>query len=188
MMYPGAACRVTLYEGLKRVDEDLAAEVRAGGCPRCGGPLDYGRWWRHPRGCWVSVAAVRRRHGLCCRRCRRRVLPPSALFLGRKVYWAAVVLISVAVRQRRVVGVTADALCAMFEVGRDTLKRWISFFLDDFPSSARWRALRSRVSAEVRDDRLPDLLLAQFDHLHGPGEAALAACLTFLASAAVSAF
>ena len=35
------------------------------------------------------------RLSFCCGRegCRRRVLPPSVLFWGRRVYWAAVVLV-----------------------------------------------------------------------------------------------
>jgi hypothetical protein len=109
------------------------------------------------------------------------------LFLGRKVYFEAVILIAVTMRQRRVVGATAEALCALFGMGQDTLKRWIAFFREDFPDTRQWKVLRGLVSAEVRDDRLPEALLAQFDHRLGPGEAALAACLTFLASAAVSA-
>jgi len=115
------------------------------------------------------------------------VLPPSALFLGRKVYFAAVILISVAARQRRLVGATADALNELFGMSRATLKRWISFFRHDFPVSPLWKVLRGRITAGVRDDRLPDDLLAEFDRLHGPGEAALGACLTALARAAIQA-
>lgn len=189
MSYPGAARVVTLYEGLRRIDEDLAATSQARGCPFCGGPLDSAPWQRHPRG----VPKVRNeawwRLGLCCREegCRKRVLPPSALFLGRKVYFEAVILVSVTARQRRLVGATADALCALFGMSPATLKRWISFFRHDFSESNAWKVLRGRVSAEVASERLPESLLAQFDRLHGPGEAALTACLTAIASAAIQA-
>jgi len=185
MFYPTVVRGVTLYEGLLRIDEDLSAREQAKGCPHCGGPLDSSPWQRHPRGVEAAKAVVWWRLGLCCRRedCRKRVLPPSVLFLGRRWYWAAVVLVSVASRQRRTVGATATALRRMFGVCRATLARWLAFFATDFPSSAPWRALRGRVSAEVRDDALPAALLAQFDRLVGPGEAALVACLTFLASA-----
>ena len=189
MLYPGAARVVTLYDGLLRIDEDLAAKSKAAGCPHCGGPLDFAVWERHPRGLPKREDRTWWRLGMCCRRdgCRRRVLPPSALFLGRKVFFGAVILVSVASQQRRIVGVTADKLCKLFGMSRETLKRWISFFRHDFPESWLWKRVRGRISAEVRDDRLPDDLLAQYDHRHGPGEAALAACLTFLASAAFQA-
>jgi len=110
------------------------------------------------------------------------VLPQSALFLGRKVFWGAVVLISVVVRQRRTKGITAMRLREMFDVSPQTLRRWMAFFLADFPQSSTWKRLRGRVSAEVRDDALPDGLLAEFDRVRGPGEQALAACMAFLAS------
>ena len=188
-MYPGVARVVTLYDGLRQIDEDLSASAQALGCPHCGEPLDSAPWERHPRGVPKSRGVAWWRLGLCCRRegCRKRVLPASALFLGRKVYWAAVILVSVASRQRRLVGATADELRRMFGMSRETLKRWISFFAYEFPTSAAWQVLRSRVSAVVHDQRLPDALLAQFDQKHKPGKAALAACLTFLASVAVPA-
>lgn len=186
-MYPDCARSRTLYEGLAKIDRDLADEARIRGCPRCGQALDFSRWRRKPRGSEPVPAAIRWRHGLCCRRCRRRVLPPSALFLDRKVYWGAVVLISVAARQRRLVGATADNLRRMFGVSGATLKRWLAFFRDEFPQSRRWQQVRGRVAANVRDGDLPDALLAQFDHSRGGGEETLAACLRFLASGSLQA-
>jgi len=184
-MYPGCARVVTLYEGLRRIDEELAGQVRARGCPDCGGRLDSGPWPRNPRGLPWAERQSWRRLGLCCAGCRRRVLPPSALFLGRKVYFAAIVLVSVAALQRRTVGASATALRRMFGMCEDTLRRWVSFFAVDVPQSTWWRTVRGRVSAEVRDEQLPDALLAQWEEHGKPGEAALAACLTFLATAAV---
>ena len=180
-MYPDCTTHVTLYDGLRRIDADLAEQARAAGCPRCGGPLDSAPWERKPRGCDEVPDDAKKRHGLCCRSCRRRVLPASALFQGRKVYWGAVVLISVAVRQRRIAGSTARQLRALFGVSTATLRRWMSFFVVDMPKSALWKRLRGRVSPAVRDDALPDALLAEFDRVHGLGEQALAACLAFLA-------
>ena len=40
----------TLYAVLRRIDEDMAAEVRAGRCPFCGGPLHQANYPRKPRG------------------------------------------------------------------------------------------------------------------------------------------
>jgi len=180
-MYPGSATHVTLYEGLRKIDADLAAQARSRGCPHCGGPLDNAPWQRKPRGCDDVPEDAKKRHGLCCRDCRRRVLPQSTLFLGRKVYWGAVVLVSVAARQRRTTGITARRLRALFGVSAQTLRRWMTFFAVDVPPSSWWKRLRGRVPATVRDDALPDALLAEFDRVLGAGEPALAACLVFLA-------
>ena len=78
-----------LYALLRRCDEDLAAEQRAGGCPHCGGVLHSARYPRKPRG---AVERLPDEYGwrlsLCCARegCRKRATPPSLRFLGRKVY------------------------------------------------------------------------------------------------------
>lgn len=177
-MYPTAAQSVTLYEGLRRIDEELAAEARSRGCPYCGGALDSAPWLRKPRGCDLPDEVCLRR-GLCCRSCRRRVLPLSTLFWGRKVYWGAVVLVCVVARQRRLVGWAAAELRALFGVSKETLERWMALFAMEVPLSARWRLLRGRVPAEVRDDALPDRLLALFDQRLGEGEAALTALFSF---------
>lgn len=177
-MYPTAARSVTLYEGLRRIDQDLSAEAQSRGCPRCGGPLDRAPWLRKPRGCTLPEA-VCWRLGLCCRLCRLRVLPLATLFWGRKVYWGGVVLVCVVVRQRRLVGWAAAELRALFGVSPETLDRWMALFAAEVPVSARWRLLRGRVPAEVRDDALPDRLLALFDQRCGAGEAALTALFSF---------
>jgi hypothetical protein len=76
------------------------------------------------------------RLSLCCGRigCRRRVLPPSVLFWGRRVYWAAVFLVVVALRQGRTRGYTVERLKALFGVTRPTLARWMRYFQQVFPT------------------------------------------------------
>lgn len=180
-MYPAAATSATLCEGLAKIDRDLAIRTREIGCPYCGGALDSSGWERKPRGLGQVPEGVCRRHGLCCRECRQRTLPRSAVFLGRKVYFGAVVLVSIASRQRQLVGSTASALRRLFGVSKDTLARWLSFFMVDFPVSLAWMSVRGRISAAVRSEELPSALLAEFDRAVGPGEPALNACLTFLA-------
>ncbi len=60
--------------------------MAAKGCPGCEGPLHRGDYERKPRGALVAAAseAFRVRHSLCCGWCRRRALPPSVRFLGRR--------------------------------------------------------------------------------------------------------
>ena len=72
--------------------------------PFCGGPLHYANYPRKPRGGPPDLDEVFEiRYSLCCGRegCRRRLLPPSVRFWGRRVYWAPVVLIITALRQGR---------------------------------------------------------------------------------------
>jgi hypothetical protein len=68
---------------LPRFDDDLAARVREGGCPRCGGRLDVADYPRKPRGGSIELGDdydVRR--SFCCavEGCRRRRTPPSVRF------------------------------------------------------------------------------------------------------------
>lgn len=122
-----------------------------------------------------------RRLGLCCRDCRRRVLPASVLFNGRTVYWAAIRLICVVVQQRRIVGWSADELRELFGMSKETLTRWLAEFAGPVPASRHWKRLRGRVPPEVRDDALPDTLLAVFEQRVGAGDRAINACLSFWA-------
>jgi len=177
-MYPESARRVTLYDGLRRIDEDLASEAKDRGCPRCRAPLDWATWQRKPRGLDLPEAMCVRL-GLCCRDCRRRVLPPSTLFWGRRVYWGAIKLVCVVVQQRRLVGWSAVELRKLFGVAKETLKRWLAFFAGPASEAENWQVLRGRVPPSVRNEGLPGPLLALFDQTVGAGEAALNAFLSF---------
>jgi hypothetical protein len=187
MIYPHCVQQATLYEGLARIDQELAAGTRARGCPHCHGPLDAASWTRKPRG-FELPETLCVRHGLCCRNCRRRVLPPSALFLGRKVYLAAVVLVSIVSRQRQLDSSSARALRNLFGIARQTLARWLSFFGCLLPASAPWKVLRARLSAAVRDDQLPNSFLTELERTHPPGNGAITAALQLLATTALQAF
>ncbi len=169
-MYPDCASLAPLYEVLCRIDCELAERTREEGCPHCGGPLDYGRWQRKPRGVDMPDE-VCVRHGLCCRQecCRERKLAPSTLFMDRRVYWAAVMLIVVVVRQRRLEGQSARALRRRFGVTPRTLRRWITWYETAFARTHRWKMLRSLVPCTIRDADLPSSLLAVFDLREGPG-------------------
>jgi hypothetical protein len=70
---------VEFHEQLWRIDFEEADRRRSGGCPRtgCSGRLN---WANFPRKVWGLVGGGRwfeKRFGLCCGRCRRRVLPAT---------------------------------------------------------------------------------------------------------------
>ena len=184
-MYFDSPPTATLFAALASIDLDLADLCRNQRCPFCHGPLHHAPYLRKPRGGPDDLPdRYSVRLSLCCGRdgCRRRVLPPSCLFLGRKVYWAAIVLIVVTLRQRRTEGVSARTLRLTFGVSQETLARWMTFFAQVFPRSELWRRCRGLVPSTVSNDELPASLLALFvTQYGGDEEGGLLACLEFLA-------
>ncbi len=112
------------------------------------------------------------------------MLPPSVLFWGRRVYWAAVVLVLTALRQGRVEGITAARLRAHCGVTRLTLARWLSYFRAGFPQTATWRRLAGRFWPPVPAATLVADVLGRFVQTRGDPEHGLAACLVALRSPA----
>jgi len=123
------------------------------------------------------------RLSLCCGRpgCRRRVLPPSVLFWGRRVYPAPVVLLVSALRQGRGAVPTMARLKALFGMWPSTLVRWRRYFQDLFVQSLPWRRLSGQLLPPLCPQQLPAGLIERFDHGRGQPELALAACLQALA-------
>ena len=83
------------------------------------------------------------RFSLCCGKegCRKRVLPKSVLFDGRRVYFRVVILMTIAMRQQRPRGMTLEKLQA--ETGADlkTIRRWMTEYRRDF-LSGRYKRIR----------------------------------------------
>lgn len=139
-------------------------EVRAGGCPRCGGPLHAGHFGRKPRGLLVPTemlpAGFEERFDLCCGWCRKRVLPASVRFLGRKVYvGAAIAVATVLVRYtdrnaltfvRRHLGVSTSSLLRW--------RRWWQALTRE----AFWGRVRGLVPVDLDVSALPRSLLDRF--------------------------
>lgn len=115
-------------------------------------------------------------------------MPPSTLFQGRRVYWSAVILVSVLVRQRRLEGRSARELQQRFGVTHRTLLRWIGWFEMAQARTRGWRTLRGLVPASVSDRELPSSLLAALEGEHRAGLDALVACLRVLSGAAEARF
>jgi len=184
-MLPELLQKSSLFSLLHRIDTDLANQCRERGCPFCGGPLYQATYQRKPRGGPEGLPEEYLvRQSLCCGRenCRRRSLPVSCLFMGRRVYWAGVILVVMALRQNRPESAGTGELMRMFGMTRKTLFRWISYFREAFPSSAQWQKLRGRVHSSIRDRELPGDLLRYFIRYTDSAEAGLVGCLRFLAT------
>lgn len=105
-----------------------------------------------------------RRFSLCCsnRGCRRRVLPPSVLFMGRRGYRANVILVLVTVCQNKPQEYSKAALMSKFGMCRATLNNWITWFREFFPHTDEWRSIRGLVHSSVSDSCLPFSLNESF--------------------------
>lgn len=123
-------------EALVAIDEAVAGEVQAEGCPHCGGKLDsarYGRVLRHAG----RAPTPERRQSFCCRTegCRRRLTPPSLRFFRHKRYSLLSVLVSVALRDAGPSCGLLRILEREFGVCRSTVRRWL-FWIQRFLSTA----------------------------------------------------
>jgi transposase-like protein len=150
-----------LYALLHRLDLDLAQAARACGCAHCGAVLHSARYPRKPRGGPGQLDPSQDfRFSFCCARegCRRRRTPPSVRFLGRRVYFGAVVVLVSALRD----GLSARRVAELRErLGVDirTLRRWRRWWRESFVETPFWKAARGRFAPPLEERRLPASLL-----------------------------
>jgi hypothetical protein len=151
--------------------------------PYCGGPLHYANYWRKPRGGPPDLQKFfDLRYSLCCGKegCRRRVMPPSVRFWGRRVYWAPVVLLFTALRQGKNPDVTLERLKGLSGVWRSTVNRWRDYFLEIFPDSLPWLRLSGHVMIKKTNRLVHDLLFLYYQKAQEPVKA-MSKCLKGLA-------
>lgn len=145
-----------------RIDQEAAAEMRARRCPRCGGPLHAAHFCRKPRGHRCSAPdGFDRRFDFCCGWCRRRCMPPSVRFLGRRVYLGVVVTLATVLRH----GPTPwrlRALRAHLGMSAATVERWRRWWREQLPTSSWWARVRGMLPATLRIEALPTSLLECF--------------------------
>jgi hypothetical protein len=153
------------FASLLALDEQLSRQVAERGCPYCGGPLHRANYERKPRGGLWGLAGEGStlRHSLCCGRagCRRRVLPPSLRYFGRRVYLQVVVLFASAAAQAA--GKLRQArLCT--GVPEQTLRRWLRWWRSCAVTTGAWTLLRARFAAPPPDESgLPRSLLERLE-------------------------
>ena len=166
------------FKFLLCIDQDQAATVRARGCSCCGGPLHAGNFERKPRGPLRDAMVSTTRISFCCGHCRLRCTPASVRFLGRRVYWGAVVLL-------------ATALCSGLSLRRGrqltqqlgvpvlTLLRWRQWWLSEFTRTAVWQELRGKLLPPLAASELPAGFLQRVVAVDAP--TAMAMILRWLA-------
>ncbi len=167
-MLPDLLRKSSLFRLLHDIEVDLAEEVRARGCPHCDGTLHYARYERDPRGGPEDLPdELCVRHSLCCDTCRKRTLPPSVLFFGRRVYWGAIVVLVCALRQQRDGSASYRKLQKLFGVHRSTVWRWMEYFRECFLQTSQWLRLKDRLRADVDTDEAPGCVLELVVGKHG---------------------
>ena len=173
--------KASLLNLLKRIDADLCKQQQRKNCPFCSGHLHQSNYARKSRGITEDFLI---RQSLCCGRdgCRRRALPPSCIFMGRRVYLFGIILVVMALRQNRNKGYSINRLQRLFGVSHKTIARWIKYFKEEFPASKWWRRLRGRVDCAVKNTDLPGGLLWYFIDIKRTLEEAVSECLIFLAT------
>jgi hypothetical protein len=87
-----------------------------------------------------------------------------------------------ALRQGRQTGYSIGKIERIFKINRKTICRWIAYFREQFPQTAKWKRLRGRVCVQVKDSELPSSLLQFFIGQSGSEENGLIGCLHFLAA------
>ena len=185
-MLPEFIQKANVYKLLFFIDCDFSDSVKSQGCPVCNGVLHQADYPRKPRGPFKNIPdEYQKRHSLCCssESCRKRSLPPSCRFMGRKVYFWPVILIVMALRQNRENSYSAGKLMRLFNISRNTLKRWFTFFKECFPLLPKWQRIRGLIPANISNDEIPGRLLhAYLEHFNGDGLHALIQCLIVLES------
>jgi len=163
------------FKQLDDEDARIAAQVKAVGCPECGGRLDCADYPRKPRGGEIAEAGERidRRRSLCCARegCRRRRTPPSLVFLGRRVYVAVTIVLAV----WRTTSTSSSP-------PRRTVGRWRGWFAA-LTNTTWWTATRARLSPAAEPPVILPAAIIERVHRGGSIERALVATLRLFASA-----
>jgi hypothetical protein len=178
-MFDPFAMGIEFFEGLRAVDEAIVERAAQDPCRDCGGPLYRSDHPRKPRGGLLAAAAeaFERRFSLCCGRdgCRRRAMPPSVRFLGRRVYVGAVVVVASAIA---VTMIAVSASVRATGVPARTTRRWLRWWHGPFTTSSPFIELSARLVPAPERRQLPVSLLAR---LAGEGTVPVAKLLAWLA-------
>jgi len=167
------------YAFLVYIDEDLAAQMQARGCQRCGNALHKNRYERRPRGGGLIILGEGPHFhlSLSCSKCNKRHNPASVRFLSRRIYLAAIVVLASALHS----GLTdrrTDQLTEWLGVPKCTIERWRAWWRQDFVDSTFWRIARAKFIPPVAAAALPASFLERFEAPDLPSK--LVALLRFL--------
>jgi hypothetical protein len=143
-------------------DKELARMAIERRCPMCGEALHVSNFQRKPRGGPAGLPKEQGlRFSLCCSKegCRKRLTPASFRFLGRRVYFGAV-LVLVSAMMNGVTPRRRQKLHDLCGADRRTLQRWRDLWEKEFPKTSLGRDILSRQSIYPRrDESIPRQIL-----------------------------
>ena len=150
-MYASIVAEASSWSQLVEIDRQLQQATIARRCPWCQGALHVADHPRKPRGLPLGLEELwSRRFNTCCGSCRRRSMPPSVWFLGRRVYVGAIVVL-------------ATMFALVCRAARRTLERWSAWWTQALPATTWWRQMRGRFDRPVDGPRLPASLLQRYE-------------------------
>jgi hypothetical protein len=150
---------LAFFHFLSRIDAEFASATRQKRCPGCAGPLHVADFPRKPRGCPPAVREdYSWRLSFTCGHCDARATSPSVRFSGRRVYLAVVLMLTSAPGDS-----PGRELCELLSIPTRTLKRWRTWWREDFPRTPFWQSMRERFLPPVTIAQLPHSLLERFD-------------------------
>ncbi len=177
-MYDRIIKDASFFTQLLQIDKKIASEVKRRGCP-CGGPLDVAHYRRKPRGLPDGLDdEIFIRFSYCCRfeGCRKRVMPPSVRFAGRKVWLFCIVLLASSLPSRKLIKQLGNQL----GLSQRIVKRWQSWWRGFFIDSSFWRIESSRFLPPLEHEELPRTLLERFRANQTSLKQSVISCLQFL--------
>lgn len=149
MFYAIAGLSANPYPCLLDIDVLFAFAAWNSLCPHCGGRLDQAHYPRKPRGAGEAAYLPENqvRFSYCCATdgCRRRLTPFSVRFLGRKVYFGAVVALVSALRNGRLPWTIRRIVETFDPYGEGkgpcakTVLRWVDFWREQVVGSPFWK-------------------------------------------------
>jgi hypothetical protein len=150
------------------IDQELAQQVKKGGCIYCGNHLHQANYSRSPAG----MPSLFREHyeerfSLCCDTCRRRTTPPSVRFFGRRWFPAPLLMLisilSLGISDRRLEQVKRHLGIVVSE---STWKRWRKWWRERFITTKFWHQNKGLVPSIIESKQdFPRALLAVFKGL-----------------------
>lgn len=166
-----------LFWILRLIDAQIAAQAQAAGCPYCGSVLHRADYPRKPRGVEALPAQCERRYSFCCAECRRRTTPGSVCFLGRKVYWGALVVVVCVLRAQ---GEKLERVAGRLRVNLSTLRRWVRWWGDTVIRSGWWKAAKAHFMPPIEEGSFISRLYDRFQARAASVRTALTNLLRFV--------
>lgn len=153
----------TFHRVLVAIDRELAESTRQKGCS-CGGVLHVSNYPRSPLGIPAPIRSnYDTRLSFCCDNCRKRTIPPSVRFFGRRWYPAPLLLFisacMVSINDYRLAQIKRHF---GISVSESTWKRWRRWWREAFTETRFWKQARGSIPEPKRTAMQPRGMLNAF--------------------------